>query len=139
MNALTRFERFDDLLPELFRRFAQPLRLADGLPEDIRLDLSETDKQYEVRAEIPGARKEDIQVDVHDNLVSISAEIRREKEERQGLRMLVKETTSGRISRSFSLLHEVDAGQVTARLEDGLLKLVLPKREGSGARKIEIR
>jgi HSP20 family protein len=138
MNTLTRFERLEDLLPEMFRRFPKPMRLTDGLPEDIRIDVSETEKQYEVRAEVPGARKEDIRVNVNNNFVSISAEVKREKEERQGKRVLVTETYTGTISRGFSLEHEIDAKGVTAKLEDGVLKLTLPKREGAGSRTIAI-
>lgn len=138
MSALTRLEDFDDFFPQLFRRFSRFPRTMNELPADIRIDVSETDKSYEVRAEVPGARKEDIHVNVNGNFVSISAEVKHEKEEKHGKRTLVSETYVGRISRGFTLDQEVDAKEVTAKLEDGVLKLNLPKRVGSDSRSITI-
>ncbi|HEY5324118.1 MAG TPA: Hsp20/alpha crystallin family protein [Caldimonas sp.] len=136
MNALTRLDRFEDLMPEFFRRISRPLAVAE--PGDIRLDVTENDKDYQVRAEIPGAKKEDMRVHVDGNFVSISAEVRKDKEEKSGGRVLVRESYYGRVSRGFSLAHEIDDKAVAAKLEDGVLKLTLPKREGSGARTIPI-
>jgi HSP20 family protein len=138
MNALTRVDPFDQLFPEVFRRLAWPLRVADDAPGDIRLDVTEKDKLYEVRAQIPGAKKEDIHVKVDGNFVSISAEVRQEKEEKSGSRVVLKESYHGSASRGFSLAHEIDAKGVIAKLEDGVLKLTLPKREGSHGRAIEV-
>jgi HSP20 family protein len=138
MNALTRFEPLDQFFPELFRRAVWPLRGAEDAPGDIRLDVTEKDKLYEVRAQIPGAKKEDIRVKVDGNFVSISAEVRQEKEEKSGGRVVLRETYQGSASRGFSLAHEIDAKGVVAKLEDGVLKLTLPKREGSNGRAIEI-
>ncbi|MGZ8261107.1 MAG: Hsp20/alpha crystallin family protein, partial [Caldimonas sp.] len=67
MNALTRLDRFDDFMPEFFRRFARPFALGDAMPAEIRVSVTENDKDYEVRAEIPGARKEDVRVSVDGN------------------------------------------------------------------------
>ena len=139
MSALTRMDRFDDLFPEMFRRLARPLRLTDDAPGEIRLDVSEDDKAYQVRAEIPGAKKEDIQISVDRNFVSIAGEVRTESEEKSPAgRVLVKETYVGRMSRGFSLAHEIDSEGVVAKLEDGILKLTLPKREGGGSRTIKV-
>jgi HSP20 family protein len=138
MTALTRMDRFDDLFPEFFRRFARPFALADDSPGEIKLDITENDKDYQVRAEIPGAKKEDIRVTVDGNFVSIVAESKKEKEEKSGGRVLVKETYVGRTSRGFSLAHEIDDKAVNAKLEDGVLKLTLPKSQASGARPIAI-
>ena len=136
MNTLTRPDRFEDLMPEFFRRLSRPLAVAEA--GDIRVDVTENDKDYQVRAEIAGAKKEDMRVHVDGNFVSISAEVKKDKEEKSGGRVLVKESYYGRISRGFSLAHEIDDKAVTAKLEDGVLKLTLPKREGSGARTIPI-
>ena len=138
MNALTRFDRIEDFLPAMFQRFARPFALNDMAPGDITLDITENDKDYQVRAEIPGARREDMRVHVDGNFVSISAEVRKDKEEKSGGRVLVRESYYGRVSRGFSLAHEIDDKAVAAKLEDGVLKLTLPKREGSGARTIPI-
>jgi HSP20 family protein len=138
MTALTRLQRFEDLFPEFFHRVAHPLVRTEDVPGDIKLDITENDKDYQVRAEIPGAKKEDIRVTVDGNFVSITAEVKKEKEEKAGGRVLVKETYFGSASRGFSLASEIDAKGIVAKLEDGVLKLTLPKREGAGARSIAI-
>ena len=138
MNALTRFDRFDDLMPEFFRRFARPFAFGDAVPAEIRIDVTENDKDYEVRAEIPGAKKDDVRVSVDGNFVSISAEVRKEKEEKSAGRQLVRESYYGSASRGFSLAHEIDSKAVVAKLEDGILKLTLPKREGTAAQAIAV-
>ncbi len=138
MPALTRFDPIDQMFPDFFRRFALPMRLADDTPGEIRIDVTEKDKDYEIRAEIPGAKKEDIRVKVEGNFVSISAEVKKDKEEKSGGRVVLKETYYGSASRGFSLAHEIDAKAVVAKLENGVLKLTLPKREGGSSKVIEI-
>lgn len=138
MSALTRIERLDDLFPEFFRRLAQPLALSQDVPGDIKIDVTEGDKAYQVRAEIPGAKKDDIRVKIDRNFVSISAEVKKEQEQKSGERVLMRETYFGSASRGFSLAHEIDDKAVVAKLEDGVLKLTLPKLESSGARTIAI-
>ena len=139
MNALTRFDRLDNLFPEMFRRLAQPMQLIDesALPGDIRLDISENDKEYLVSAEISGARKDDIRVAIEGNYVSISADVTKEQKERHGW-SLVRETYHGSVSRGFTLASEVDDKASVAKLEDGVLRLTLPKREGSASRTLKI-
>lgn len=138
MNALTRLDRIEDFMPEFFRRLSRPLTLSEPAPAEIRIDVSESEKEYQVRAEIPGAKKDDIRVSVDGNFVSISAEIRKEKEEKSAGRTLVRESYYGSASRGFSLPYEIDSKAVVARLEDGILKLTLPKREGTAAHAITI-
>ena len=138
MSALTRYDPIDQMFPDFFRRFALPMRLAEETLGEIRIDVTEKDKSYEVRAEIPGAKKEDIRVKVEGNFVSISAEVRKDKEEKSAGRVVLRETYYGSASRGFSLAHEIDAKAVVAKLEDGVLKLTLPKREGGSSKMIEI-
>jgi HSP20 family protein len=142
MNALTRFERLDDMFPDMFRRWMRPMTTAGfEAPAEIRIDVSENDKGYEVRAEIPGAKKEDIRVTIDGNYVAISAEVRREKEEEKkakGERTLVKELFFGSASRGFSLPFEVDEKVSFAKYEDGVLKLSLLKKQEAAARTLNI-
>jgi HSP20 family protein len=138
MTALTRFEPIDQMFPDFFRRFGLPTRFSENAPGEIRIDVTEKDKAYDVRAEIPGAKKEDIHVEVDGNFVSISAEVKKDKEEKSGGRVVLKETYYGSASRGFSLAHEIDSKGVVAKLEDGVLKLTLPKREGSSGKTIQI-
>jgi HSP20 family protein len=139
MNTLTRFDRMDNLFPELFRRWARPMQLLDDNtpPSDIRVDISENDKEYLVSAEMPGAKKDDILVSIDGNYVSISAEINKEQEEKHG-RSLVRETYHGTVSRGFTLASDVDDKAAVAKLDDGILRLTLPKREGTGSRTLKI-
>jgi HSP20 family protein len=138
MSALTRIDPFDQMFPEMFRRFMRPMALEKELPADIRIDVTENDKNFQVRAEIPGAKKDDIRVTVDGNYVSIAAEVRKEKEEKSEGRTLARETYFGSLSRGFSLTSEIDEKNVVAKLEDGILKLTLPKREGAGGRLITV-
>jgi HSP20 family protein len=140
MNALTRFERLDDMFPEMFRRFMRPGVAGFEAPGDIRIDVSETDQGYEVRAEVPGAKKDDIRVTIDGNYVSITAETKREKEEKtgKGERTLVKELYYGSSSRGFSLAHDVDDKAAVAKYEDGVLRLTLPKRKEASSKRLAI-
>ena len=142
MNALTRFERFDDMFPEMFRRWMKPMTVAGfEAPGEIRIDVTENDKGYEVRAEVPGAKKEDIRVTIDGNYVSISTELKREKEEEKkakGERTLVKEIYYGSASRGFSLPFEVDEKASIAKYEDGVLKLSLLKNQEASSRTLNI-
>jgi len=139
MNTLTRIDRLDSMFPELFRRWARPLALAEdaAMPTDIRVDISENDKEFLVSAEVPGARKEDIRVTIDGNYVSISARIDKEQEEKHG-RALVRETYHGSVSRGFTLANEVDDKTAVAKFENGILRLTLPKRSGAGNRTLTI-
>jgi HSP20 family protein len=136
MNALTRFERLDDMFPELFRRMMRPAASGFEAPGEIRIDVSENDQGYDVRAEIPGVKKEDIHVMIDGNQVSISAETKREKEEKspKGDRTLVRELYHGSSSRSFTLASAVDDKAAVAKYEDGVLKLSLPSARTQQAR-----
>lgn len=139
MNALTPFERLDDLFPEMFRRFMRPAAFGTDVPSEIRVDVTENDAEYVLRAEIPGAKKDDIRVAIDGNRLSISAEVKKEQEEKSAKgRVLLRETTYGSVSRGFTLAHEIDDKAATAKFEDGVLKLTLPKRADAGNRLLSI-
>ena len=141
MNALTRFERLDDLFPEFFRRIMQPSMFNIEPLSEIRVDIDERDTDYLVRAEIPGAEKDDIRVEIDGNRLSISAEVKKDFEQKEGEkegRVLVRETYRGAISRSVTLAHDIDETQTSAKLENGVLTLTLPKREGERHRVVSI-
>jgi len=137
----TRLSRFDDMFPDMFRRLMHPTRLGAELPEEIRVDVTENDKEYLVRAEVPGVKKEDIHVSVDDNYVSITTEFKREKEEKSGgngVRTLIKELYHGSASRGFTLAHEVDEKTAVVKYENGILNLTLPKRKESSSKELRI-
>jgi HSP20 family protein len=95
------------------------------------MDLKEDDKAYTVHAEIPGMKKEDIQVSIDGNRVSISAETKTEKEEKKGEKVLRSERYYGKVARSFTLANDVDEAKAKAKYADGVLELTLPKKEGA--------
>lgn len=129
------FSDFDDLFKGFFMR---PV-LFEGQPQmQIKMDLKEDDKAYTVHADIPGVKKEDIHVSIEGNQVSISAETRMEKEEKEGEKVLRSERYSGKVARSFTLAHDVDEAKAQAKYSDGVLELTLPKKAASSARKLAI-
>ena len=81
MSNIVRTDPFDLAFRDFFRNMLRPTRLDLEAEPEIRLDLKETEKAYLVHAEIPGVKKEDIEVSIDGNLVTIRAEVKREKEE----------------------------------------------------------
>ncbi|HEX7052830.1 MAG TPA: Hsp20/alpha crystallin family protein [Burkholderiales bacterium] len=137
------FQPFQDVLNELGRDLvARPLGMASGMAGQmisrIRLDLDEDETAYTVRAEIPGARKEDIHVSVEGSAVSLSAEVREETHAAAGQRTLYRERSYGRLSRAFSLPQEVDSHAAIAQYRDGVLTLVLPKKASLSGKRVPI-
>ena len=129
MANLSRLQGYGEGLDDLFRGFLMsPVRLDGQHDMQIRVDVTEDDKAYTVHADIPGVKKEDIHVGVEGNLVSIHAEIKDEKDVKEGSKVLRSERHYGSLSRSFSLAQEVDENAVTAKFTNGVLELVLPKR-----------
>ncbi len=140
MASLTRFDPFDEAWPELFKgwpRLAAVPRLWRDGEMDIRLDVTEGEKEYKVKAEIPGVKKEDINVQVDGNLVTISAEVRKDKEEKSE-RYVRQERYFGSVSRSFTLASPVDEKAASAKYTDGVLELRLPKKENGAAKRLAI-
>lgn len=137
MANLTKYDPFGDI-DDLFKGFMlRPVRLDQQLPQ-IKVDVTENNGAYVVRADIPGVKKEDISVDVDGNMVSISAEVRKEKEEKQGARVIRSERYVGSMSRSFSLAHDVDDKAAQAKYTDGVLELTLPKKSGPKPGKVVV-
>ena len=116
----------------------RPLSMEGEVPT-IKVDITEDDKAYKVRAEIPGVKKEDVKVQVEGNRVTISCETKQEKEEKEGERAIAREIYQGSIYRSFTLASEVDETKAEAKYENGILELTLPKKEGTSARRIEVK
>ena len=129
-----------DPFDDAFRSLMRPWRF--DMPETaprIKIDLSEQDGSYAVKAEIPGVKKDDIDVRVDGNTVTISAEVKSEKEETGvGRRMLRRERQEGYASRTFSLACPVDESNVEASYKDGILALTLPKKADISSKRIAI-
>jgi HSP20 family protein len=139
MNELRIPDLFEADMPAAFRGLWRPWRFeGDDTAPQIRLDVRETDKDYAVKAEIPGVKKEDIDVRIDGNQVTISAEVKQDKEEKKDGRVLRSERRYGYASRTFSLGSDVDSSAADAKYTNGVLELKLPKKATSGAKKLAI-
>jgi HSP20 family protein len=139
MADITRYTPFDDLFNDLTRGFwVRPLAFPKGAEVSIKVDVKEDDKGYTVRADIPGVKKEDIQVDVEGNMISLRAEAKQEKEEKKGEKVIYSERSYGMASRSFTLPAEVDPKSAKAEYKDGVLTLTLPKKGNGGGKRIAV-
>lgn len=142
MANVTRFDPFHDIVDDLFKGFfVQPVSYdARGALETSRLkvDVSEKNGAYQVKADLPGVRKEDIQVAIDGAQVTLTAEVKREKEIAEGERVLHTERSFGKVSRSFSLPQELDEDKAEAKFRDGVLELTLPKKAAAARKAITI-
>jgi len=139
MNYLTTYDPFADAgLDELFRGFFRPVRFEKG-PQSIKIDVIESDNAYLVKAEIPGVAKEDIQVSIEGNQVTIGAEVKREVEAKSnGDRVLRSERYYGSVYRGFTLPVDVDESASQAKYENGVLELTLVKKPQNAGRKLAV-
>ncbi len=139
MNHLTtRRDPFADLLRGFFvRPIDFDFNTSMQAPE-MRVDVKENDDHYAVLAELPGVSKEDINVNIDGQMVSISAERKQEKSVKEGERVLRTERYFGKVSRSFQLGQEVDDSAAQAKFTDGVLELTLPKRAPAQAKRLTI-
>jgi len=106
---------------------------------DIQMDVSEDAMGYCVRAEIPGVKKEDIHVAVEGNTISISAEVVRKSETKKDETLLCRELYQGKVARSFTVMCDVDDSKAEAKYENGILELLLPKKQGALTKALEIK
>lgn len=137
-NEITRFEPFRDMNDWMRGFMMRPMLREMSMEPQIRIEVSEADGAYKVKAEIPGVKKEDIHVSIEGNRVSISAEVKKEKEEKEGERLICSERSYGRNSRSFSLDHEVDQASAQAKYNDGVLEITLPMKSGSAVKEVAV-
>jgi HSP20 family protein len=138
LSEIVRFDPFLDMT-DLFpaSRLRSLFREMPAEPE-IRMDVSEDDKAYYVKADIPGVSKEDIHVDIDGNRVSVTAEVKKEKEEKKGATVLRSERYYGQQSRAFTLRHEVDQAKAEAKYKEGVLELTLPKKGAAEAKHVTV-
>lgn len=135
-RELERFNPFQELEDMWKSMRMRPMTGTEAFGE-IRLDVSETEQAYTVKADIPGVTKEDIKVSIDGNQVAISAETRQEKEE-QGRNVLRTERYYGQQYRSFTLECPIDEEKADAKYENGVLELTLPKKAGAMAHQLKV-
>lgn len=137
-GEMTRFDPFRDMNDMMKGFMMRPMFRDMHMEPQIRMEVTEADGTYRVKAEIPGVKKEDIHVSIEGNHVAISAEVRKESEEREGERLICSERSYGRVSRSFTLDHEVDEASAQAKYNDGVLEISLPMKSGGAARELTV-
>ena len=134
-------DQFGRLVESMFEDFFAPLAQGGGLHDSAavpRLDMSETEQAYEIQAEMPGVDKEDLKVAIDRQRVTIEGECRKANERREGENVVYSERSARKFMRSFTLPTEVDDTAAQAKLENGVLHLTLPKKQGSEARRLTI-
>lgn len=146
LTNLTRFDPFHSVVgldpfwnfDDLFYMPRMPLfRTLPDAPQ-MRVELSEDDKAFYIRAEIPGVNKEDIHIAIDGGGVSISAETKKNEEQRKGETVLRSERYYGRWNRSFTLSHAVDESKADAKYTDGVLMMTLPKKSGMAVKEVAV-
>ena len=139
------FRELEDMSDRLNRMMSRPalprtngketMVVADWVPS---VDVSETEGEYQIKAEIPDVKKEDVKVTVEDGVLTIQGERKQEKEEK-GKKYHRVERSYGSFIRSFTLPDLVDEEKVKAEFKDGVLNLLLPKSEKAKPKAIEVK
>lgn len=126
---------FDDSFGQVFGQDARELSQALRSPA---LDVSETDSAYTVKLEMPGVPKEAVKITVDGRRIHVEAEQNKEDEKKDGERVLYRERSVSRFSRSFSLPQEISESDSSARMEHGVLTLTLAKRQAKGGARLTV-
>lgn len=144
MNEMTRsserrspwgfFSDFDDMFDDFWR----PIRRESGGAFAPAVDVTENDDAYHIRADLPGVKKEDLDISLQDGVLTINAETKQEKKEEKEGRLIRQERRYGKFVRSMRFGDSVDADKIKADYKDGVLKLMLPKAEKVKAKKIDV-
>ncbi|MBK5102896.1 MAG: Hsp20/alpha crystallin family protein [Burkholderiales bacterium] len=141
MANVSRYDPFGDVFDDLLKGFFVRPMAYEGQPAApgrIKIDVTERNGAYVVHAEIPGVKKEDIQVSIEGDQVSISAEARAEKEVKEDERVLHRERYYGKVARAFRLGTDIDQSAANAKYADGVLELTLPKKADAAGRQLTI-
>jgi HSP20 family protein len=141
MNSLvSRGGLFDDFFRDMSPGFyIKPLH-GDPLPSpgQIKMDVKENDNAYTVLAEIPGVTKEDIQVSIEGNMVTVCSEVKQQDSQTRDDKLLRSERYFGAVSRGISLPQDIDQSQAKAKYDNGVLTLTLPKKQGGGSQRLRV-
>ncbi len=130
INDHSNIQPFDDAFRGFLRHWSNA---QTGRTPRIRLDLSETDSNYDVTPDVPGVRKEDSSMRVDANQVTTSTESKEEKDEKKDRRVIRSERSDGYAGRSGALDSDVEASNINVRHKDGVLQLTLPKKVTTSA------
>jgi HSP20 family protein len=135
-----RADYLGDLVDDLFKGFLVRPMYSEGRDTTarIKVEVTEKDGAYLVHAELPGVKKEDIQLTIDGAQVTLAAEIKREQDAKEGERVLHTERGYGKVTRSFTLPQDIDDAAAQAKFADGVLELTLPKKAAAQRKQITI-
>lgn len=139
--SLVRWEPFREM-EEAFRQYSPFLSSSLRRTRDLSVwtpasDISETDKEYLIKAELPEVKKEDVKITLEDRLITISGERKHEKEHKDENEIRV-ERFYGTFTRSFTLPENVDTKGIRAESKDGVLRVHIPKTENAKPKTVSI-
>jgi len=140
-GPLTRWGFAGDDLDRVFEGFFRPLGWVEEAKAEAlvpAIDIREREHEYVVRTDLPGVNKEDIDITLENGVLTITAESKSEKEEKEDGRVLRQERRYGRYVRSLRLGTQVDSAKLKANYKDGVLELTLPKAEEMKPKKISV-
>ncbi len=139
-NLISYDPRTETGLDELFRGFFKPVRVEGApAPAMIKMDVTETENAYLIHSEMPGVKKDDIDVAIEGNQVTITAEVKQDWEKKEGDRLLRNERYFGNIYRSFTVPAELDESASEAAYDNGVLELKLIKKAAAPGKRLAIR
>lgn len=141
MANIARFDPLNDLVDDFFKGFFVRPMVYEGEARGalrMKVDVVESNGAYKVTAEVPGVKKEDIQVSIDGADVTLAAELKRERDVSKEERVLHAERGFGKLARSFTLPQEVDETKAEAKYRDGVLELTLPKKAAEARKTIAI-
>ena len=141
MNATATFDPFTEMFPELFRGLSQPVRttVRRAAPTgNCRLDVKEADDHYVIYADIPGVEKDQINIEIDGDTVSISATVKPLAPAGEGERVLRTERYQSDVSRTVVMASEINEDDASAHFENGVLTLTLPKKVAPSAKRVAI-
>ena len=130
--SLIRYSPIDDLF-RTFANLGEPMSRDEYMPA---VHIVELERSYEIAIDLPGVAREDIHVAVNDGILSVNGE--RKVAEAEGARVHRSERTLGKFNRTFRLPENADAAQISARSDNGVLKLSISKQEKAVPRRIEV-
>jgi HSP20 family protein len=133
------FREFEDMFRQYSPFFGRALRRSAG--EDSKwsplADITETDKEYVIKAELPEVKKEDVKITLDNGMITIEGERRHEKEHKDENEIRV-ESFYGTFSRSFALPENIDSKNIRAESKDGVLRVRIPKTQAAGGKRVSI-
>lgn len=137
MRNLVRRHQGNEIFPNTFNDFFDAFQDNWNQNYSPRMNLLETEDNYELQVESPGMKKEDVNILFEDNMLTISGEKKTDSKE-ENSRYHINEICYGKFSRSFELPAHIDSDKIDAKWNEGILNVTIPKTEKAKPKKINI-